>query len=155
MLKEYVIDLREFKGKLRELISTGLQEHAFMLGWIWGFGGKIVNFTKSAILYLHDDGMICHDNDMRSRGTITPADFLALTPEDVQDEPEKPRFEPTQMVLGRNKPDRIWRLDIYSHHVEENSFPHACVGGSWPEIIPYEGNEHLCGQVGEPSEASK
>jgi hypothetical protein len=33
MLKEYVIDLRGYDGKLRELISTWLQGYAYRLGW--------------------------------------------------------------------------------------------------------------------------
>ena len=152
MLKEYVIDLRDFDGKLRELISTGLQEHAFRLGWSWGTG-KNVHYIEENVLYFDADKGICHndciDNSFNNT-PISPADFLALTPEDVQDKPEKPVFTPTQMVLCRNEAEYPWCLDIYSHYQRGGRYPYMCVGGKWPEIIPYEGNEHLCGQVGEP-----
>ena len=87
MLKEYVIDLRGYDGKLRELISTGLQEHGFRLGWIWSTG-KHVHHTRENVLYFDADGEMCHneyiDNSFNNT-PISPADFLALTTEDVQD----------------------------------------------------------------------
>ena len=90
MLKEYVIDLRDYDGKIRELISTGLQEHAFTLGWKgWtvGIPGE-VRYTDSDVLYFDNDGIIKHSflvDDDFDNTPISPAAFLALTPEDVQD----------------------------------------------------------------------
>jgi hypothetical protein len=104
-------------------------------------------------LYLHGDGLICHDNDMKMRGTITPADFLSLTPEDVQDEPDdlELMFKPDVKVLVRDLPDQRWKLDIFSHiDLQDLTHNYVCVGGFYVDCIPYEGNEHLCGKVGEP-----
>ncbi len=165
MLKEYVIDLRDYDGKLRELISTGLQEHGFRLGWIWSTG-KHVHHTRENVLYFDADGEMCHneyiDNSFNNT-PISPADFLALTTEDVQDNSgtasaactnKKPGFEPKQWVLGRDNPNQCWCLDRFSHYTDDLEY--ICLGRCmWEEIIPYEGNEHLCGQVGEPKEASK
>jgi hypothetical protein len=156
-MKEYVIDLREFDGKIRELISTGLQEHAFTLGWKgWtvGIPGE-VRYTDSDVLYFDNDGIIKHSflvDDDFDNTPITPADFLALTPEDVQAKPEKLRFKPTQSILGRDDSSRAWTLDIFSHvdGDSDDAYIYVCVGTCWAEIIPFEGNEHLCGKVGEP-----
>jgi hypothetical protein len=168
MLKEYVIDIREFDGKLRELISTGLQEHAFKLGWK-GWPARDnpgeVFYTDKKVLYFDSDGSIAHNSfidDAFDNTLITPADFLALTTEDVQDNSgtasaactdKKPKFEPKQWVLVRDSKEHPWYLDIYSHYDDEedgSGIHFMCVGSGWRECIPYDGNEHLCGQVGEP-----
>ena len=90
MLKEYVIDLRGYDGKLRGLISTGLQKHAFRLGWEgWpcSNSGK-VECTDEPVLYFDNDENIRHSSFVDGcldNTPISPAAFLALTPEDVQD----------------------------------------------------------------------
>jgi hypothetical protein len=163
MLKEYVIDLRGYDGKLRKLISTGLQEHGFRLGWK-GIPSKNpgkVAYTDEPVLYFDNDENIRHSSFVDGcldNTPISPADFLALTTEDVQDNSgtasaactdKKPGFEPKQWVLGRDNPNQCWCLDRFSHYTDDLEY--ICLGRCmWEKIIPYEGNEHLCGQVGEP-----
>jgi hypothetical protein len=109
MLKEYVIDLRGYDGKLRELISTGLQKHAFRLGWIWSTG-KHVHHTRENVLYFDADGEMCHneyiDNSFNNT-PISPADFLALTTEDVQDEPDNPKLRRVSLIKLVPKIDSV------------------------------------------------
>jgi len=90
MQKKYVIDLRGYDGKLRELISTGLQEHSFKLGWK-GIPSKNpgkVAYTDEPVLYFDNDENIRHSSFVDGcldNTPISPADFLALTTEDVKD----------------------------------------------------------------------
>lgn len=61
-------------------------------------------------------------------------------------------FKPKDWVLVRNDEKEKWKLDIFSHFVDGNSFPYRCVGGYYDECIPYEGNEALLGKKGTPEE---
>ena len=112
MLKEYVIDLRGYDGKLRELISTGLQKHAFRLGWIgcpYSNPGK-VDCTYEPVLYFDGDAKIRHSSFVDgclNNTPISPADFLALTTEDVQDEPDNPKLRRVSLIKLVPKIDSV------------------------------------------------
>lgn len=60
-------------------------------------------------------------------------------------EKESDIFKPFDKVLVRNKKSTRWECDIFSHYSEEDDYPHVCIGGTWKECIPYEGNEDLVG----------
>lgn len=93
-MKEYKIDLSGFDGKVREVVSEAVQRHAFELGCRWfGVFEKRALHKGAPYLFTHKDGSL----GMQMSGTvswfnshtntlISPADFLALTPEDVKDE---------------------------------------------------------------------
>jgi hypothetical protein len=92
-MKEYKIDLHEFDGKVREVVSEAIQRHAFELGYPgWRCGGKNVRETRAPYLFIETRRMAMTDTCsmnafMNDKDTlISVADFLALTPEDVQDE---------------------------------------------------------------------
>lgn len=65
---------------------------------------------------------------------------------------EKHEFKPKDWVLVRNDEKEKWKLDIFSHFVDGNSFPYRCVGGYYDECLPYEGNEALLGTTDAPEE---
>jgi hypothetical protein len=92
-MKEYKIDLSGFDGKVRELVSEAIQRHAFELGYEWCGSGRKVVLTNSPYLFFNKSSDITNVGTGGVRyleqiyGTlISAADFLALTPEDVQDE---------------------------------------------------------------------
>lgn len=57
-----------------------------------------------------------------------------------------------QYVLGRDRPEGKWRLDIYSHY---SDMLHTCVSFKWQQCVPFLGNEHLVGTTGEPTKPIK
>lgn len=69
--------------------------------------------------------------------------------EDVKKEPEH-EFKPFDRVLVRDDDEQRWICDIFSNVEEDRTF--CCVGGTWPQCIPYEGNEHLLGTTNNPGE---
>lgn len=68
---------------------------------------------------------------------------------DIVELPEKPAvyFKPYDKVLVRDVKTKNWICDVYSHYRFGSAHPYICIGGSWSECIPYEGNEHLVGKV--------
>lgn len=91
-MKEYKIDLSGYDGKVREVVSEAIQRHAFKLGYEWRVGKEILG-EKSPYLFFYKSSTMTHlfAEDVRyfednSGFKISAADFLSLTPEDVQDE---------------------------------------------------------------------
>lgn len=54
----------------------------------------------------------------------------------------KCEFKPFDKVLTRDYENQRWSADFFSHKEEKY---YMCIGCSWNECIPYEGNEHLLG----------
>jgi hypothetical protein len=69
--------------------------------------------------------------------------------EDVKKEPEH-EFKPFDHVLVRDDDEQHWICDFFSNVEEDRTF--CCVGGTWHQCIPYEGNEHLVGKQATPEE---
>lgn len=69
--------------------------------------------------------------------------------EDVKKEPEH-EFKPFDHVLVRDNDEQRWICDFFSNVEEDRTF--CCVGGTWHQCIPYEGNEHLVGKQATPEE---
>ena len=65
---------------------------------------------------------------------------------------EKHEFKAKDWVLVRDDDKETWKLGIFSHLVDRPSFPYVCVGNSYDECIPYEGNEALLGTTDAPEE---
>ena len=154
-MKEYKVDLSGYEGKVREVVSEAIQRHAFELCYEWCGSGKKEILTNSPYFFFNKNRYVTYvgAEDVRyfedHRNTeISAADFLALTPEDVQDAPKEPELKPNQLVLAREGHGETWCLCHFSHRWENGRF---CVGDTTCRYcIPYEGNEHLLGTAGEP-----
>ena len=92
-MKEYKIDLHEFEGKVREVVNEAIQCHAFELGYPgWETCESQTNYVNRPYLFIRIDGFGWCDESQQEyfenikMRKISPADFLALTPEDVKDE---------------------------------------------------------------------
>lgn len=60
------------------------------------------------------------------------------------------QFKPFDRVLVRDRNDREWGCDFFSHIAEDNRY--ICIYSWWKQCIPYEGNEHLLGTTINPEE---
>ena len=58
-------------------------------------------------------------------------------------------FTPFQKVLGRDDDTWKWIPDFYGFYNEEEKL-YQCVGTTWCQVIPFEGNEHLLGTTNKP-----
>lgn len=98
--------------------------------------------TRGAIRYkFHADGKFFNFEDAECM--LFPSrkirDWSTFKPKQSE-----PQFEPKQWVLARNDYN-IWELQIYSHYRMDHPYPHCCLGGTFKDCIPYEGNEELIG----------
>lgn len=71
-------------------------------------------------------------------------DLLLRVPADT------PTFRPFDKVLGRDFVTRKWKCDFFSHINTEITTSYVCVGYSYSECLPYEGNEELLGTTNKP-----
>ena len=156
-MKEYKIDLSGYEGKVREVVSEAIQRHAFKLGYGWCRSVKKKILTNSPYFFFNTDRSITYvdDEDVRyfedhRNIEISAADFLALTPEDVQDAPKEPEFKPFDHVLVRDNDIDEWHIDFFEGYDKDEPLHYLCLGSYWRHCIPYEGNEHLLGTAGEP-----
>ena len=156
-MKDYKIDLSMYEGKVREAVSEAIQEKAFELGCWWsGVPEKRAIHKSASFIFTHKDGSLSMRKDSdaswfnnHSNTFISAADFLALTPEDVQDKPKAPKepeFNPFDRVLVRDYDSNAWSAGFYSHRDESSTYIHRTVGDvGYIQCISYEGNEHLLG----------
>lgn len=56
-------------------------------------------------------------------------------------------FKPFDKVLVRDNDRGKWRASIFSYHIKgrQTRYPFCCIGNSFSQCIPFEGNEHLFG----------
>ena len=157
-MKEYKIDLSGYDGKVREVVSEAVQIKAFKLGYKWRVGIEILG-EKSPYLFFYKSSTMTHlaAEDVRyfednSCIKISAADFLALSPEDVRDEPKEPEFRPFDRVLVRDSSIEEWHIDFFEGMNKDKDEPYTyrCLNSFWHRCIPYEGNEHLLGTTEEP-----
>ncbi len=60
-------------------------------------------------------------------------------------------FKPYDRVLVRDFNEAKWKCNIFSHYdADADEFVYVCVGASWKQCIPFEGNEQLAGTTNEP-----
>jgi hypothetical protein len=154
-MKEYKIDLSGYEGKVREVVSEAVQRHAFELGYKGFNGRQVASHTSMPFLFLNTvlKGMgylsDCEASyfEQHEMQEISPADFLALTPEDVQDAPKEPELKPFDRVLVRDDCDGEWRIDFFEgmNKDKDETYRYLCLNSFWRHCIPYEGNEHLLG----------
>ena len=71
---------------------------------------------------------------------------------------KKDRFDPNTLnqfdkVLGRDHDRHIWKCNLFSHIIENESYPYKCVGNSYRYCIPYnDETKHLVGKTEEAPE---
>ena len=156
-MKEYKIDLSMHEGKVRELVSEAVQKKAFELGYRWINGGKSLKLLDVPLLFLDINGFVAWCSSKTGswsngdNAKISPADFLALTLEDVQDAPKDPELKPFDRVLVRDYDIDEWHIDFFEGcYDKDEPYANVCMSSCWEHCIPYEGNEHLLGTAGEP-----
>lgn len=66
----------------------------------------------------------------------------------VTEQGTKHQFKPFDRVLVRDRNDREWGCDFFSHIAEDNRY--ICIYSWWKQCIPYEGNEHLLNTTNKP-----
>lgn len=138
-MKAYKIDLSGFTGKVREVASEAVQKKAFELGYEWIATGKnIMKYPGDLGIIFSAGGEMSRLLSTSENPAITADAFLAL-------ESAWPEFKPFDKVLVRDAEKKAWCADIYSHLSKDEPGIHICVGGAWPQVIPYEGNEHILG----------
>ena len=61
-------------------------------------------------------------------------------------------FKPFDKVLVRDNDRGKWRPSIFSYHIKgrQTCYPFCCIGNSFSQCIPFEGNEHLLGTTDMP-----
>ena len=152
-MKEYKIDLSGYEGMGREVVSEAVQKKAFELGYPGWISGRKPMYTECPFLYIENSHMLKDEDGHKStfdsvkNTEISAADFLALTPEDVQDKPKEPEFKPFDRVLVRDDCDEEWHIAFFEgmNKDKDEPFHYLCLGSYWRHCIPYEGNEHLLG----------
>lgn len=119
--------------------------------------------TRTSNLYT--DNCFSYQDYHYITNTSTPSEIAKLTDallkegkkwnpetkqiEDVEKKPEH-EFKPFDHVLVRDDDEQHWICDFFSNVEEDRTF--CCVGGTWHQCIPYEGNEHLVGKQATPEE---
>lgn len=74
-----------------------------------------------------------------------------IVPDQVNDQKPKTELKPFDKVLVRDRDDREWVCDIFSHLGDKEGV-FICLSSWWRQCIPYEGNEHLLGTTNKPEE---
>lgn len=72
-----------------------------------------------------------------------------VVPDQVNDQKPKTELKPFDKVLVRDRDDREWGCDFFSH-LGDKKDAFYCIFSWWKQCIPYEGNEHLLGTTNKP-----
>lgn len=65
-------------------------------------------------------------------------------------EKKKHIFKPYERVLVRDKDNQNWMADFFGYECSSADYQYSCIGSTWSQCIPYEGNESLLGTTGSP-----
>lgn len=60
-------------------------------------------------------------------------------------------LKPFDKVLVRDEDDKVWTANIFSHYRAGSIVEYVCMGFTWKQCIPYEGNQHLLGTDKSPN----
>lgn len=129
--------------------SAELQKKLFELGCRWYDGTRYIRNTDSPFLYVNQEGMILEGHWMDvfvfdSSREENVDKVLEMTP--VSEGDEACTFRPYDRVLGRDKGDQGWYVDLFVSKGEE-PYKYRCFRYSYKYCIPYAGNEHLAGKI--------
>ena len=137
-------DLKNTKIYLKtEDESVQFQEKVFKLGVEWIEGGNVVDSSCNFFHISHELELYCccyytthlYFIDMRKK-QIFLEDVLAIE-------------EPVSLITGipvlvRDRYDKEWEYDVLGR-IRSGECKYKCVGGTFYQCVPYEGNEHLLG----------
>ena len=127
--------------------SAELQKKLFELGCRWYDGTKNVQNTDFPFLYVNQEGAIQSGSwmgsfiDMSNREENVDK-VLEMTP--VSEGDEACTFKAYDRVLGRDREDQEWSIDLFVRMGEE-PYKYECFRDLYKYCIPYAGNEHLVG----------
>ena len=127
--------------------SAELQKKLFELGCRWYDGTKNVQNTDFPFLYVNQDGAIQSGSwmgsfiDMSNREENVDK-VPEMTP--VSEGDEACTFKAYDRVLGRDREDQEWSIDLFVRMGEE-PYKYECFRDLYKYCIPYAGNEHLVG----------
>ena len=127
--------------------SRELQEKLFTMGCRWAIDKCEVQEEYRPFLYVDNDGRIRYGIDMdsfvdSSEKEVKVDEVLAMIP----GEDEECTFAPYDRVLGRDKDDQQWQVDIFCQ-MGESPYKYECFRGCYRYCVSYFGNEHLAGKI--------
>lgn len=125
--------------------SAELQKKLFEFGCTWQDGKMEVRHADLPFLYVDQEGMIkagwmmcTFTENMNDEENVDK--ILEMPP--VSEGDEACTFRPYDRVLGRDKGDQGWYVDLFVSKGEE-PYKYRCFRYSYKYCIPYAGNEHL------------
>ena len=126
-----------------------LQKKLFELGCKWYDGTRHIQNTDFPFLYVNQEGMILEGHWMDvfvfdSNREENVDKVLAMLP--VSEEDEACPFKAYDRVLGRDREDLEWNIDLFVRKAEE-PYKYRCFRHFYKYCIPYAGNEHLAGRI--------
>lgn len=129
--------------------SAELQQKLFEFGCKWKVGTKDIQNTDYPFLYVNQDGIIQSGSWMDVFIDISNREenvdkVLAMTP--VSEGDGACTFKAYDRVLGRDREDQEWNVDLFASKGEE-PYKYRCFRYSYRCCIPYAGNEHLAGKI--------
>ena len=129
--------------------SAELQQKLFELGCKWKDGTRNVQSTDYPFLYVNQNGIIQYGSWMdvfiaQAQCEENVDKILAMTP--ISEGDEACTFKVYERVLGRDREDQEWNVDLFASKGEE-PYKYRCFRYSYRCCIPYLGNEHLAGKI--------
>lgn len=129
--------------------SADLQKKLFESGCKWYDGTRYIRNTDSPFLYVNQEGMILEGHWMDvfvfdSSREENVDKILTMIP--VSERDEACTFMAYDRVLGRDREDQEWSIDLFVMMGEE-PYKYECFRDSYKYCIPYAGNEHLAGKI--------
>ncbi|EEN82554.1 hypothetical protein [Porphyromonas endodontalis] len=129
--------------------SAELQKKLFALGCKWYDGTRYILNTDFPFLYVNQEGMILEGHwmdvfvsDSSREENINK--ILEMIP--VSERDEACQFKAYERVLGRDREDQEWNVDLFASK-EEEPYKYRCFRYTYKYCIPYAGNEHLAGKI--------
>lgn len=131
--------------------SEEIQRKLFELGFSWKTFKKEVVNECMPFLYIHPDLHLLAGNDMEF---FKNKEFVEIKADEILSIKidKEYEFKPFDRVLVREGHNCIWQGTFISHIIKNETYGWRIytITGSWGEIIPFEGNEHLVGTSDSP-----
>lgn len=129
--------------------SVELQKKLFAFGCKWKDGRMEVCHTDLPFLYVNQEGIIqggwrmcTFIEDVKDEENVDKV--LEMIP--VSEGDEACTFRAYERVLGRDREDQEWYVDLFANK-QEGLYKYRCFRYSYKYCIPYAGNEHLAGKI--------
>ena len=127
--------------------SAELQQKLFEFGCKWKDGEREIRHTDLPFLYVNQEGMIqggwmmcTFTEDAKDEENVDKVLAMIPASDGVCE------FKAYDRVLGRNRYDQKWQIDLFSS-LGERPYKYECFRGSYEYCIPFLGNEHLVGKI--------